>query len=54
MVRGTRPARPEAGRPATLRLGFTLTRGMRVGLYGGSFNPVHAGHAHVAETRGGG
>ncbi|CAN5728574.1 nicotinate-nucleotide adenylyltransferase [soil metagenome] len=46
------PARrvPEAGRPATLRLGFTLTRGMRVGLYGGSFNPFHAGHAHVAET----
>lgn len=23
---------------------------MTVGLYGGSFNPVHMGHAHVAET----
>lgn len=23
---------------------------MRVGLYGGSFNPAHVGHAHVAET----
>jgi len=23
---------------------------MRVGLYGGSFNPGHQGHAHVAET----
>lgn len=46
------PARraPVAGRPQALRMGFHLTRGMKVGLYGGSFNPAHDGHAHVAET----
>ena len=44
-----RRARP-GGRPKALRLGFTLTPGMKVGLYGGSFNPAHEGHAHVAET----
>ncbi|MBN9318493.1 MAG: nicotinic acid mononucleotide adenylyltransferase [Caulobacterales bacterium 68-7] len=46
------PARlvPEAGRPGALRTGFALAPGMRVGLYGGSFNPVHEGHLHVAET----
>ena len=46
------PARraPLGGRPGALRLGFDLERGMKVGLYGGSFNPAHDGHAHVAET----
>ena len=31
-----------------VRLG--LKAGMRVGLFGGSFDPAHEGHAHVAET----
>lgn len=47
---GTARRAPLAGRPQALRLGFDLKRGMKVGLYGGSFNPAHDGHAHVAET----
>ena len=39
-----------AFRLQALRPGFHLEPGMTVGVLGGSFNPAHEGHAHVAET----
>lgn len=34
-----------------MRRGLPLAYpGMRIGLFGGSFDPAHEGHAHVAET----
>ncbi len=50
MFRGVAARRPHAGRITTLRPGLRLAPGLRVGLYGGSFNPPHEGHAHVAQT----
>ena len=47
---GPAPRLPLGGRSQLLRPGFFLARGQRIGLFGGSFDPAHDGHAHVAET----
>jgi nicotinate-nucleotide adenylyltransferase len=41
---------PDVARHGALRLGLHLEPGMRVGVYGGSFDPPHEGHQHVART----
>ncbi|MEO7027454.1 MAG: nicotinate-nucleotide adenylyltransferase [Caulobacteraceae bacterium] len=45
-----RRSAPAPGGAELRRPGFVLGRGQRVGLYGGSFDPVHPGHLHVART----
>ncbi|WP_233346723.1 nicotinate-nucleotide adenylyltransferase [Hyphobacterium sp. CCMP332] len=54
MNRQSRPVRfagaIRRGRRASLLKSEALAPGMTIGLFGGSFDPVHAGHRHVAQT----
>ncbi len=47
---GQAPRPPGGVAKGALGLKLGLAPGMRVGLFGGSFDPAHEGHAHVAET----
>ena len=47
---GPAPRAPSGVIHGALDLGLHLEPGMRVGLFGGSFDPAHEGHAHVART----